>query len=58
VQGASWARYTAIVLIALHLVANFLWLPYYPVWAIVMIGIDLVVLWALSTWTPEGRLAP
>ncbi|MZE81148.1 DUF7144 family membrane protein [Streptomyces xinghaiensis] len=58
VQGASWARYTAIVLVALHLVANFLWLPYYPVWAIVMIGIDLVVLWALSIWTPEGRLAP
>ncbi|KNE79720.1 MULTISPECIES: DUF7144 family membrane protein [Streptomyces] len=58
VQGASWARYTAIVLVALHLVANFLWLPYYPVWAIVMIGIDLVVLWALSIWTPESRLAP
>ncbi|MEU4682606.1 DUF7144 family membrane protein [Streptomyces xinghaiensis] len=58
VQGASWARYTAIVLVALHLVANFLWLPYYPVWAIVMIGIDLIVLWALSIWTPQGRLAP
>ncbi|WP_247702762.1 hypothetical protein [Streptomyces sp. F63] len=58
VQGASWARYTAIVLVALHLVANFLWLPYIPVWAIVLIGIDLVVLWALSAWTPESELTP
>ncbi|WP_030548937.1 hypothetical protein [Streptomyces albus] len=58
VQGASWARYTAIILVSIHLVANFLWLPYIPVWAIVLIGIDLLVLWALSTWRPESPLAP
>jgi hypothetical protein len=37
------------------MVTNFLWLPYYPLWAIVVIAIDVVVIWALaSTSLREG----
>jgi predicted Abi (CAAX) family protease len=25
-----------------------LWLPYYPVWAIVLIALNVVVIWALA----------
>ena len=32
---------------------NFLWLPYYPLWAILIIGLDVVVIWAVSTWKPD-----
>ena len=33
---------------ALIAIANFLWLPYYPVWAIVLIALNVVVIWALA----------
>lgn len=52
-SGALWARITAVVLAGLSIIANFLWIPYYPWWSIVVIAIDLVVIWAVSTWRPE-----
>ncbi|MGA6207373.1 hypothetical protein [Nocardia testacea] len=52
-SGALWARITAVVLAGLSIIANFLWIPYYPWWSIVIIAIDLVVIWAVSTWRPE-----
>ncbi|MDH6120853.1 hypothetical protein [Kitasatospora sp. GAS204B] len=45
--GAVWARVVGIVLAGLAMIANFLWLPYYPFWAIVLIAIDIFVIWAL-----------
>ncbi|WP_031090151.1 DUF7144 family membrane protein [Streptomyces sp. NRRL WC-3549] len=45
--GAAWARVLGVVLAALNIVANFIWLPYQPVWAIVSIAIDTFVIWAL-----------
>ncbi|MGQ4617049.1 DUF7144 family membrane protein [Nocardia sp. R7R-8] len=51
--GATWARVSAIVIAALSIIANFLWLPYYPVWSIVIIALDVVVIWAVTTWNPE-----
>jgi hypothetical protein len=46
--GASWARIVGIAMAALIAIANFLWLPYYPVWAIVLIALNVVVIWALA----------
>ena len=51
--GAGWARATALVIAAISLVANFLWLPYYPWWSILIIALDIVVIWAVVTWKPE-----
>ncbi|MGW6285316.1 DUF7144 family membrane protein [Streptomyces sp. NPDC055107] len=48
-KGASWARAAGVVLASLNLIANFMWLPYTPVWAIVTIAIDVFVIWALCT---------
>ncbi len=28
--------------------ANFLWLPYYPIWAILVITLDVIIIWALA----------
>jgi hypothetical protein len=42
-----WARVTGVVLASFSAIANFVFLPYYPVWAIVMIAIDLFIIWAL-----------
>lgn len=51
--GAGWARVSAIVIAAVSILANFLWLPYYPWWSVLIIALDVVVIWALSTWQPD-----
>ncbi|MEU8516562.1 hypothetical protein AB0C76_34005 [Kitasatospora sp. NPDC048722] len=50
-SGAVWARVVGIVIVGLGTIANFLWLPYYPFWAIVLIAIDIFVIWALCAGT-------
>nr|WP_051951920.1 hypothetical protein [Actinacidiphila yeochonensis] len=47
--GAVWARFLAIFLAGLSLIANFMWLPRYPFWALILIGIDVFVIWALAS---------
>ena len=46
--GALWARIVGIALAVLITLANFLWLPYYPVWAIVIIALNVIIIWALA----------
>ena len=46
--GATWARWTAIVLVGLSMFANFMWLPYYPLWALIIIALDVAVVWAIA----------
>lgn len=46
-KGAGWAWGVGIGLAALNLVANFMWLPYQPVWAVISIALDTFVIWAL-----------
>ncbi|QHE70885.1 hypothetical protein GFS60_04478 [Rhodococcus sp. WAY2] len=33
---------------AVSILVNFLWLPYYPMWAITIIALNAVVIWAVS----------
>ncbi|MFD0364021.1 hypothetical protein ACFQZZ_21455 [Nocardia sp. GCM10030253] len=48
--GAALARIAAVIIAAFSIVANFLWLPYYPWWSIIIIALNVVVIWAVSTW--------
>jgi hypothetical protein len=48
-SGAAWARAVGILLAALAVVNNFLFLPYYPVWSIMVIALAVFVIWALAT---------
>ena len=50
--GAVWARTLGVIVAAVSVFANFVWLPYYPVWAILIIAFDFFVIWAL---TAHGR---
>jgi len=47
-QGAVWARAVGIGIAAISAVLNFMWLPYYPLWAILIIALDVFVIWALA----------
>lgn len=46
--GAAWARYVGIGVAAISAILNFMWLPYYPVWSLLIIALDVVVIWALA----------
>ena len=48
-SGAGWARAVGIVLAVLSAIANFFFLPYYPIWSLVIIALDVFVIWALAT---------
>ncbi|MBC3844439.1 hypothetical protein GXW82_42845 [Streptacidiphilus sp. 4-A2] len=50
-SGAAWARAVGVALAGLALLANFLWLPYYPFWAFALIAVDILVIWALCAGT-------
>ncbi|MBF6136832.1 hypothetical protein IU501_28025 [Nocardia otitidiscaviarum] len=52
-MGTAWGRGAAIGFAALSIVANFLWLPYYPWWSVLIIALDVVVIWAVATWKPR-----
>ena len=51
-SGAVWARSIGVLVAALSAIANFAFIPYYPVWSIVIIAADIAVIWAL---TVHGR---
>ncbi|MFF4571296.1 hypothetical protein [Streptomyces sp. NPDC001410] len=51
-RRAAWARAVGIGLASLSVIAQFLFLPYSPVWALIMIAIDFFVIWALATYQP------
>lgn len=50
--GAVWARTIGVILAILSALAGFGWLPYYPVWGILIVAIAVAVIWAL---TVHGR---
>ncbi|WP_392668555.1 hypothetical protein [Streptomyces sp. LN785] len=45
--GAVWASFFGVAIAGLGAIANFLWLPYYPIWATVLIAINFFIIWAL-----------
>ncbi|WP_037674537.1 hypothetical protein [Streptomyces griseus] len=44
---ATWARVLGVGIAALLIIANFLSIPYYPVWSITLIALYGFVIWAL-----------
>ncbi len=51
-SGAVWARTVGVIVALISAIVNFMWLPWYPIWAIIIIAVDVAVIWAL---TAHGR---
>lgn len=50
-EAPTWARSAAVVLVALSAIVHLIAIPVAPVWSIVVIGLNVVVLYALLiTW--------
>ncbi|KPI28110.1 DUF7144 family membrane protein [Streptomyces sp. NPDC054950] len=52
-QSATWARVAGVAIAGLIVIANFLSLPYYPVWSVVMIAFSGFIIWALCVVKPD-----
>jgi hypothetical protein len=51
-SGQVWARTVGVILAVISAVVMFAWLPWYPLWAILIITLDVFIIWAL---TAHGR---
>ena len=51
-QGAVWARVIGVLMAGLSALVGFAWLPWYPIWGIIIIAMAVSVIWAL---TVHGR---
>ena len=51
-SGAVWARTLGVIMALISAVVGFAWLPYSPVWGVMIIAIAVAVIWSL---TAHGR---
>ncbi|MFE2725037.1 hypothetical protein [Kitasatospora sp. NPDC059327] len=56
-MGAAWARYAGVFLTAVSAVDSFLAMPYYPLWSIVVIALDVFIIWALCVYRPIDEVS-
>jgi hypothetical protein len=55
--GQGWAQVAGIVAAAISALLNFTWLPYSPLWAILVIAVDLLIIWALASARAHAKAA-
>ena len=49
-SGVTWAKIVGITLAAISAIGNFFWIPYQPVWAMLIIALDILVIAALCAY--------
>ena len=49
-RGQTWGRFTGMVMAGLSIIANFLFIPHYPFWSILIIALDVAIIWALAVY--------
>jgi hypothetical protein len=60
IRGATWARVAGMIVAGISALLNFVWLPHSPWWSLLVIGIDILVIWALANYrqsAPQGTRA-
>ncbi|HEY2222857.1 DUF7144 family membrane protein [Actinomycetospora sp.] len=55
--GARWAGGVGIAVIAVNLFVQLVWLPAFPIWSIIIIALDLLVLYAIAATWPDRRVS-
>jgi hypothetical protein len=54
-SGNVLARTVGVIAAGVSLIANFMFIPAYPLWALVVVTIDVLVIWALTAHGKEMR---
>jgi hypothetical protein len=53
--GQTWGLAAGVGVAGLGVLTNFTWLPYYPLWALVLIAFNVLVIWSLCTQISADR---
>jgi hypothetical protein len=55
ISGKTWARVVAVALLMVNMVTQLLVLPTNPWWAVIILALDAVVLWAIIVHGDEAK---
>ncbi|HET6860019.1 MAG TPA: hypothetical protein VFH94_23365 [Streptomyces sp.] len=53
-KAMAWAKGAGMLIAATTMALQFVFLPYYPAWALIAITLDILVLWALILHSDEA----
>lgn len=53
--GQMWARVIAVIVAVISAIVNVMFLPAYPVWSVLMIAVDILVIWAITVHGSEMK---
>jgi hypothetical protein len=56
-SGATWARIVGIIMAMMSAIANFAFIPYYPIWSLAIIALNIAVIWALTVHGRDAAVA-
>lgn len=48
INGSTWGRVVGVVLATLSAIANFMFIGAYPIWALIAITVDVLIIYALT----------
>jgi hypothetical protein len=54
-NGQAWGRMIGIAVTVASMITNFMFLPHYPLWSMIIIAVDVGVIWALTTYRRDVR---
>ena len=49
-RGQTWARVAGMIVAVISAIMNFVFLPFSPLWAIMIIAVDMLIIWALAAY--------
>jgi hypothetical protein len=53
--GQLWARILAVLVALASAIVNIAFLPAYPIWSVMMIAVDVLVIWAITVHGSEMK---
>ena len=54
-SGKMFARIVGVIAVAVSMMSNFFFIPAYPLWAMIVLTLDVLVIWALTAHGKEMR---
>jgi hypothetical protein len=57
IYGRTWGRVFGIGMALLSMFANFLFIPYYPIWSLLIIALNVFIIWALCVYDRDAAMA-
>jgi hypothetical protein len=52
-SGQTWARWFAIFVAGVNAIGQLAWVPAYPVWALAIFAVDILIIYALTVYAPR-----